>query len=122
VAMTLCSSHHYYALTGADSHYDQAYARRAFGSERVAIVESGIAYGERLIEIAEGSTASDIGFVAHEGTGSLSRGTFVTVEHELADIMANGQLRFALYGTDGKLKPAADPTLTPAGKPSKCLW
>jgi hypothetical protein len=36
--------------------------------------------------------------------------------------MPNGQLRFALYGADGELEPAADRTLTAAGKPAKCLW
>jgi hypothetical protein len=36
--------------------------------------------------------------------------------------MANGQLRFALYSEDGALKPAANRTLTAAGKPAKCLW
>jgi hypothetical protein len=38
------------------------------------------------------------------------------------DIMPNGQLRFALYDGNGKLKTGASPELTEAGKPSKCLW
>ena len=29
-------------------------------------------------------------------------------EYEVFDIMPNGQLRFAIYGLDGKLKTAAD--------------
>ena len=122
VAMTLCSSKHYYVLTGADMRYERAYASRAFAGERVAVVESAIAHGNRLLEIAEGPGIADIAFIAHEGTGSVSQDTFVAKERELLDVMANGQFRFALYGADGVLKPAADRTLTAAGKPSKCLW
>jgi hypothetical protein len=122
VALTLCSPNHYYALTGADTRFEQAYPRHSFARERTAIVESAVSHGDRLIEVAEGPTAADIAFIAHEGPGSISLGTFVVEEHELLDVMANGQLRFALYGADGALKPAANGTLTAAGKPAKCLW
>jgi hypothetical protein len=122
IALTLCSSNHYYALTGAETSYEQAYAARAFAAQRVAIVESSVSHGARLIEVAEGPAATDIAFIAHEGPGSISVGSFAVEEHELLDVMANGQLRFALYGTDGALKPAAGRTLTAAGKPAKCLW
>ena len=122
VAMTLCSSNHYYALTGAETSYERAYARRAFATQHVAIVESSVSHGNRLIEVAQGPTAADIAFVAHEGPGSISVGSFVVEEHELLDVMTNGQLRFALYGADGALKPAATSTVTAAGKPGKCLW
>jgi len=121
VALTLCSPNHYYALTGADTSYEKAYARHSFARERAAIVESAVSHGDRLVEIAEGHI-SDIAFVAHEGTGSVTRDTFVPQERELLDVMANGQLRFALYDEDGALKRTADPVLTGAGKPSKCLW
>jgi hypothetical protein len=121
VALTLCSPNHYYALTGADPRYEEAYGRHSFGRERAAIVESSVSHGHRLVEIAEGPI-TDIAFVAHEGTGSVTRDTFVPQEHELLDVMANGQLRFALYDEDGVLKRSADPVLTGAGKPSKCLW
>jgi hypothetical protein len=122
VAMTLCSSNHYYALTGAETSYERAYASRAFTPRHAAIVESAVSRGDRLIEVAQGATATDMAFIAHEGPGSIFRGTFVVEEHELIDVMANGQLRFALYAADGTLKPAADRTRTAAGKPGKCLW
>jgi hypothetical protein len=122
VAMTLCSSNHYYALTGAATRYEQAYARRAFARMRVAIVESGVSHGDRVVEIADGAMVADIAFVAHEGSGTVSQNTFRAEERELLDVMPNGQLRFAVYGADGALKPASSRTLTRAGKPSKCLW
>lgn len=122
VALTLCSSNHYYALTGAETSYERAYARREFATQHFAIVESSVSHGNRLIEVAEGSSASDIAFIAQEGRGSISLGTFAVEEHELLDVMANGQLRFALYAAGGALKPAASRTRTAAGKPGKCLW
>jgi hypothetical protein len=109
-------------LTGADTRYERAYARHRFTSERVAIVESAVSHGNRLVEIAQASALASIAFVAHEGTGSIQQGTFEPKERELLDVMANGQLRFALYGEDGELETAADRVLTGAGKPSKCLW
>ena len=122
VAMTLCSANHYYALTDAATHYERAYADHTFAPERVAIVESAVSLGDRKLEIAEGPEIADIAFVAHEGIGAISLDTFVAAERELLDVMPNGQLRFALYGADGALKPVANPRLTAAGKPAKCLW
>jgi len=122
VALALCSPRHYYALTGASARYDEARARHIFDSKRVAIVESAVASGNRILEVALGSSPSDIAFVAHEGTGSIPDGTFQVAEHELLEVMPNGQLRFALYDISGALKLAADNELTAAGKPSKCLW
>jgi len=122
VALTLCSSKHYYAVTGADARYEEAYANHVYVKEHAAIVESAVSLGERLIEIGTEPTVAGIAFVAHEGRGSVARGTFVGGERELIDIMPNGQLRFALYDTNGDLKPAADRAFTAAGKPSKCLW
>jgi hypothetical protein len=81
-----------------------------------------VSHGNRLLEIAEGSTVANIAFVAHEGTGSIPQDTFDAQEREVLEVMANGQLRFALYDEDGALELAADHALTAAGKPSKCLW
>lgn len=122
VALTLCSPRHYYALTGADTRYEEARAKRAFDPKHVAIVESTVASGDRLVEVALGSTPGDIAFVAHEGIGSVPEGSFQIAEHELLEVMPNGQLRFALYDLSGALKLSANNELTAAGKPSKCLW
>lgn len=122
VFLSLCSSHQYYALTGAPSVYAEFRARHTFAPKQVAIVESGVARGNRLIEVGTGKGFESIAFVAFEGIGSLREGTFQTTDVETLDFMENGQLRFALYDREGHLKPATTPTLTAAGKPSKCLW
>ena len=36
--------------------------------------------------------------------------------------MSNGLSRFGLYDLEGNLKAVADPQVTRAGKPAKCMW
>jgi hypothetical protein len=122
LALTLGSPNHYYALTGARANYEIARARYRFDSKSAAVVRSAVAHGSRRIELSIAESAGQLAFVAFEGTGSLADGTFDAHEMELLDMMPNGQLRFALYGLDGHLKPGATPELTAAGKPAKCMW
>jgi hypothetical protein len=122
VFLTLCSSYQYYALTGVSPSFAEFRATHTFARRQVAIVESAVAYGNRLIEVANGDDFNSIAFVAFEGTGSLPHHSFQKTDIETLDLMENGQLRFGLYDLDGHLKAAATPALTAAGKPSKCLF
>lgn len=122
LAVTLGSPDRYYSLTGAEPRYEVARVRYQFDDRSAAIVRSSVAHGSRRIEISHARRAREIAFVAFEGTGSLDDGSFVARELELLDVMANGQLRFAVYALDGSLKPAATRELTAAGKPAKCMW
>ncbi len=36
--------------------------------------------------------------------------------------MANGQLRYLIFDHNGNLAINADPSLSPSGKPGKCMW
>lgn len=122
VMLTLNSPHHYYAITGAQKSYNKFRAAFDFEDLKGGIVESGVAYGHRVIEIAAADRVDEVAFVALEGAGSIVDNTFSEQEIEVLDVMPNGQLRFAMYNLDGELKVSADPLLTPAGKPAKCLW
>lgn len=122
LAVALGDPDRYYALTGASSNYDIARGRYRFDDKAAAIVKSAVAHGSRRIDISQADRADQIAFVAFEGAGSLADGSFVAHESELLDVMPNGQLRFALYGLDGRLKAGATPALTTAGKPAKCMW
>ena len=122
LALALGSSRHYFALTGAVPEYQAARQRFRFNGTRMAVVQSGVAREQRLIELAEAGNAREIAFVAHEGTGSLTDGSFASHETEMMDFMPNGQLRVALYDHAGHLKVSATEALTRAGKPAKCLW
>jgi hypothetical protein len=122
VFLSLCSSHQYYALTGVAPTYAEFRARHQFAPKQVAIVESAIARGNRLIEVGKGEGIESVAFVAFEGAGSLRDHTFQKADIETLDVMENGQLRFGLYDLQGRLEEATTPALTAAGKPSKCLW
>jgi hypothetical protein len=122
VFVSLCSSYQYYALTGVSASYAQFRARHSFAPKQVAIVESAVARGNRLIEVGQGNGIDSVAFVAFEGTGALQDHSFQRADIETLDVMENGQLRFGLYDLDGHLKATATPALTAAGKPSKCLW
>lgn len=122
VFLSLCGSYQYYALTGVSPTYAQFRANHRFAPRQVAIVESAVAHGNRLIELAEGADISSVAFVAFEGAGSLRDQSFQKADVETLDLMENGQLRFGLYDLEGHLKATTTPALTAAGKPSKCLW
>ena len=122
MALTLGSPNHYYALTDARPDYTAARERYRFEKRSAAIVQSAVARGSRRIDVSIAENVAQIAFVAFEGSGSLGNGTFVPHEMELLDVMPNGQLRFALYDLDGRLKHGATPELTSAGKPAKCMW
>jgi hypothetical protein len=122
VFLSLCSSRQYYALTGVAPTYAQFRARHSFAPRQVAIVESAVAHGNRLIEVAQGGGTNAVAFVAFEGAGSLKDRTFEKADIETLDLMDNGQLRFGLYDLEGHLKDTTTRALTAAGKPSKCLW
>jgi hypothetical protein len=122
VMLTLCSPNHYYALTQVAQSLAEVRQRHRFEAKQMAILESGIASGNRLLEIGAASKYSDIAFIGYEGTGELRDLTFEKKEIEVLDSMKNGQLRFALYDLDGHLKPNASRSLTAAGTPAKCLW
>jgi hypothetical protein len=122
IALTINSSNHYYALTGVSTDFKKFRSRFVFNDSLAAIVESGVAIGGRVIEIAKGGTLADMAFIAQEGAGSLPDGTFKSNGYEVFDFMPNGQLRFAIYDSSGRLKTAGNPAFTLAGKPAKCLW
>jgi hypothetical protein len=122
MSIMLGDTRRYYALTGASPDYQAARARYRFDERAAAIVTSGVALGSRRIDLAVADSAAQLAFVGFEGHGSFADASFVPHEMELVDVMPNGQLRFALYGLDGKLKDGASVGLTRAGKPAKCMW
>jgi hypothetical protein len=122
IMLTLNSSYHYYAITGAKRNLAEFKEQFNFGNIQGAVINSSIAKGHRLVSFAQGNEINHIAFIAAEGEGSITNGTFQEVEYEALDIMPNGQLRFALYDKTGNLKSSASPELTDAGKPAKCLW
>lgn len=122
VFLSLCGANQYYALAGTSPSFSGFLAKHRFDSREFAVVESGVAHGNRLIRAATGPGIDNIAFVAYEGAGRLKDGSFHKQDIETVEFMRNGQLRFGLYDLDGKLTAHTTPALTAAGKPSKCLW
>lgn len=122
VALTINASNHYYKITGAKpmlAFFENDYA---FDSIKMAIIESTVSKGERLLKLAKGTEVLNWKFVASEIAGSLKNATYTETEFEVMDLMPNGQQRFAIYNQAGNLINAANVLHTNAGKPAKCMW
>lgn len=122
IMLTLNSTNHYYAITGAHKQLIEFRESYTFDKKKAAVLTSSVAYGNRLIEIANADASGTVACIAAEGPGTVPDNTFIEEEYEVIDLMANGQLRFALYDAQGHLKTSASPLLTIASKPAKCLW
>lgn len=119
---TLYSPWRYYAITGACGTLDEWREVRLGGSvARFAVTDSLLVPGDREITLRPDPTRrEELAWQAAEGEGALEDGNFEAVEHEVLDLMASGQQRFAVYGEDGALSPAA--LATEAGQPGRCMW
>lgn len=114
----------YYAVTGACPTLEQWKAAHLGDAPLTyGITESMLVDGDRLVTFqpATGSL-DDIAFVALDGEGSIHDGTFEPVDFDVVDILPSLQQRFAVYDANGELSPSADPTLSPAGQPGRCMW
>ncbi len=113
----------YYAVTSACADLDGWLAGTPRALEEAAITASMLTVGDRRIAFpADTSTIGEVRWLAEEGEGSLSAGTFVARATEVVDVMPNGRFRYAIYDADGALTPTADPAHTPAGGPGRCMW
>lgn len=122
VMLTINSSNHYYKITGAKHRLEDFKAGYTYETLQAAFAESSVSRGHRVISIPSGPDVLKWGFIGASGTGSLLNGTFHVTEHEVLDIMPNGQFRVAIYNEENELAPVADSMHTFAGKPAKCLW
>lgn len=122
--LTFNSSWHYYAITGVATDFNTFLDKYDFDQPiQLYSGESSISYGDRVVYFGSNDTILEsMAYYAVEGTGSLKEHTFQPVDFEVFDFMPNGQPRFAIYGTDGKLKESATKRLGKGGKPSKCMW
>ena len=124
VLLSFNSSWHYYAITGVAKTYDDFKARHEIEEKIDWVIqakESCVSPGYRLINSSGQHDLETITHIAKEGKG-ISLDDFKSEEFEVFDYMPNGQPRFAIYGLDGKLRAAANPEISGAGKPAKCMW
>ncbi len=114
----------YYAITGACptlSEWQEAHLGEAALS--YAVTQSLLVGGERLVTLQPATGAvADVGLLAQDGSGSIEQGTFMPLEFDAVDVMPSLQQRFAAYDAAGALIPSADPAVSPAGQPGRCMW
>lgn len=123
IALTLGSTWHYYQITGVPrtlaeflkQHQNPPY-------EVFPITRSTVSEHHRIVKIHLPDSVLLSSFIAEEGHGNVTDGSFETVEYETMDIMKNGQLRFMVYNKDGHLIAAGDKELGESGKTAKCIW
>lgn len=124
VLLTFNTSWHYYAITGVAPTFNDFKNQYYFDDQHKDTLlagESCVTSGIRTINAAKGNTVPQIAHIAEEGEGQQLE-NFKVKDLEVFDFMKNGQPRFAVYDLDGQLRIGADPTITKAGKPAKCMW
>lgn len=124
VAMLLGNPDNYYSITGAAPTLSDFQKRHSFKNAlSYGVTHSAVARHHRIIRFnPDTSDLSDFAFLALEGDGDLHKGTFKPLVYEAFDVMANGQIRFAVYDEAGKRISGSPSHLGNAGKPAKCLW
>ncbi len=105
---TLYEPWRYYELTGACGDVE-AWTQGRDLSVEVSVPQSALIDGPRDFVGADGDVDELAWLVVHGR------------EAEAIDLMPNGQQRYAIFGEDGELVPAAAPELL-AGQPGKCAW
>ena len=114
---------HYYKIVNMPTQLQNFTTKYHFLKKKAAVIESSVAFGERRISMPkENKDIESLGYAAEELTGSLLDSSHTVKENEVMDIMENGQLRFGIYNTNNQLINGANPNLSTAGKPGKCLW
>ena len=123
VMLMLNSSNHYYEITEMPKTLSEFRSLYRFEGIEVALTGSTIATSHRLLEVASAESYAQIAHIGSEsGEDFRPNRPFTAREFETLDVMPNGNLRYAIYGPDGRLRPFADESLTIAGRPAKCMW
>lgn len=117
------NSNHYYKIVDMPSTLDEFIAPYTFLETKAAIIESAVAFDERLIHMPKtDQSINSLAYWALELSGSLLDSTHITEENEVLEVMPNGQIRFGIYNKNKELIQGADSSLSIGGKPSKCQW
>lgn len=121
--LTLHSTYHYYAITGAEKTLQEFKANHPFAQpHKFLLLHSGVAKHNRKILFHKPQQAMQLAFIAEEGHGNVTDTGFTAEAYEVSAFMPNGQFRYAVYKADGTLAGASPKSLGAAGKPGKCMW
>lgn len=124
LVFTVYSSWHYYQITGVSVNLGDSLKNTISNNKLSAfpVTNSCVAKGHRLLKYEIVPDLLKSKFLAVEGKGSLIDSSFRADKFEVIDLMANGQLRYAIYDINGGLIPYSPADYGQAGKPAKCMW
>jgi hypothetical protein len=118
MALTIGSPFHYYKIAAVPDQLHDFKSRYSFHDIKGYVNNSGVSFVDRIILFSKKNTGNKQAYLSVE-TDSLTKQVY---EFETVEVMPNGLSRFGVYDLNGKLKLAADPEVTGAGKPAKCMW
>jgi hypothetical protein len=123
VSLLIGSSPHYYQITNAEPDLNTLMKKHQQDTLIVyPVYHSSISKRLRVLRLYISSNIEQSLFVAQEGRGDISDGSFNAETSEVFDIMPNGQLRFAIYNEKGMLINGSEKIHSDAGKSAKCMW
>ncbi|AWI25363.1 hypothetical protein [Flavobacterium pallidum] len=117
VSLILGSPQHYYALTGVPEKLDDLLAGYTLLEDKGYVNHSAVSLKHRIIRFSGQDKMRQV-FLSAETDPATGR----IEEYETLEIMDNAQLRFGIFDADGNRMDHADPSVTNAGKPAKCMW
>lgn len=117
ISLILGSPQHYYAITGVPSKLDLVLSNYTLLEDKGYVNHSNVSLKHRMIRFSDQNNLKQV-FVATEIdplTGKIE-------EYETIEIMDNAQIRFGIFDAEGNRMDHADPSVSNAGKPAKCMW
>lgn len=111
------ASEHYYAFVNQPENLNELTKQYTLSDKAGYVNKSSVSPKDRAIRFSSQFGLNQI-FIAEE----IDKVTGELLEYETINLMPNGQLRFGVYDTEGKLINSASPDVSNAGKPAKCLW
>lgn len=120
IAMTIGSSYHYYKIVDAPTQVDYYTTNYFFNELKGYINNSTISLpsSHRVLSYSPINSLQEQIFITTE----VDPNTQEIKEFETLERMANGQLKFAVFDSNGLLIPNAKDDVSRAGKPAKCMW
>ena len=117
VTLLIGAPEHYYKITGVPQHLNSLISGYTISDTQGYVNHSGVSLVHRKISFSNPGNLSQM-FLAAETdpvTGEI-------YEYETVEVIANGQLRFGIFDSEGNRKNSVDPSYSNAGKPAKCMW
>ena len=117
ISLLIGAPEHYYKFTEIPQELNTLLSKYSLHETQGYINHSSISLTHRRIKFSNKAGLNQL-LLSEE----IDTSTGKVIEFETMEIMSNGQIKFALFDKNGNRKNNADPMITNAGKPAKCIW